>query len=312
MGSAANDPYVIVHGGVVKTASSYLQAILQRNAGRLRKQGVHYVHHRTTRKEFTVPCQLNGYEKLGIDRKTKISDKELAKIAKGFFDDVGAKSGERIILSDENLSGHSGQCARGGMLFANRKVFTRVFANNIPFEVREVHLAVRNYADFFASTYIEFLRSASARFVIDENAMKRKVLSNIESWSALIQVIAKSFPDAKIIAWRHEDMHQLSDQIIQNLVGEGADTSNFATPQRKRIRPSASQKAVEILFNEIERFGAEIAIEKWAEIQEKYPRSDELEAYDPWTQDERRHLTHLYESDVQKLTMLPRIELLRP
>lgn len=117
---ARGAPVVVVHGGVHKTATSHIQSILQRNAGRLRKSGVHYVHHRDTRKEFTVPTQLNGYEKLGLKYKTKVPDDELAQKALAFFDDIGAAPGERIVLSDENMPGHSGQCVRSGQLYGRR------------------------------------------------------------------------------------------------------------------------------------------------------------------------------------------------
>jgi len=77
-------PYVVVHGGVHKTATSYLQSILQRNAGRLAKSGVHYIHHREARKHYTYPCQLNGYEKLGLEFRSKVSDDDLAKRSRAF------------------------------------------------------------------------------------------------------------------------------------------------------------------------------------------------------------------------------------
>ena len=92
-------PYVVIHGGVHKTATSYLQSILQRNAGKLRKHGVHYVHHRETRKNFTYPCQLNGYMRLGLDYRTKMSDADLRQKTTSFFRGVNAKSNDRIILS---------------------------------------------------------------------------------------------------------------------------------------------------------------------------------------------------------------------
>ena len=87
-----SEPYVVVHGGVHKTATSFVQSILQRNAGRMRKSGVHYIHHRDTRKKFTYPCQLNGYEKLGMNFKTKYSDDKLRKQTRKFFKKIGAIS----------------------------------------------------------------------------------------------------------------------------------------------------------------------------------------------------------------------------
>jgi len=181
-------PYVVVHGGVHKTATSFIQGRLQRNAGRLRKSGVHYLNHRQVRKEYTFPSQLNGYEKIGLNFKTKVPDADLDTRARAFFGDIGAGPGERIILSDENMPGHSGHCVRSGKLYQRRNTLIPIFAEFIPYPVTEVHLALRNYADFFASTYVEFLRSATGRNVFPEAQMKRRVLSKVPSWARFIDL----------------------------------------------------------------------------------------------------------------------------
>lgn len=305
-------PYVVVHGGVHKTATSHIQAILQRNAGRMRKEGVHYVHHRDTRKDYTVPTQLNGYEKIGLDYKTKVSDKDLARKSRKFFEGVGAGPGERIILSDENMPGHSGHCVRSGLLYSRRDVLIPIFAQNIPYPVTEVHLAIRNYADFFASTFVEFLRSASGEKVITEAQMKRAVLSNLPSWTGFIDLVISCFPEARLTVWRHEDFGALSSRIIGNLCGPSIDPDSLAEPKRKRGRPSASHRAVQELLMAIEREGGDAALARRVEIQDAYPRGKDYPGYDPWTPAERAHLTRLYDQDIAQIAMRKRVTLLRP
>lgn len=305
-------PYVVIHGGVHKTATSYLQSILRRNAGMLKKKGVHYVHHRKTRKEFTIPTQLNGYEKIGLNYKTKISDTDLRKLTKAFFSDVNAKSGERIILSDENLAGHCGHCVRSGTLYNRRNVLIPIFANEIPYPVREVHVCVRNYADFFASAYIEFLRSASGERIISEQRMKQRVLSRLPSWLGLVRELRSAFPDARIVVWKFEDFRELSDTIIRNLCGPELEDKQLKTPKKMKIRPSASGKAIEELWRLINSIGAEAALKQRVEIQEKYPRGKEFSNYDPWTSQERAHLGRLYEKDWTELKSNPEYSVLVP
>lgn len=304
-------PYVVLHGGVHKTATSHIQAILQRNAGRMRKQGVHYVHHRDTRKKYTVPTQLNGYEKIGLDYKTKIPDDVLAKKARKFFDGIGAGPGERIILSDENMPGHSGHCVRSGLLYSRRDVLIPIFARNIPYKVTEVHLAIRNYADFFASTFVEFLRSASGEKVITEVQMKRAVLSNLPSWTGLVDLVISCFPEAELILWRHEDFRVLSDRVIGNLCGPLIDPADMEEPKRTRGRPSASHRAIQELLMAIEREGGDAALARRVEIQDAYPRGPEYPGYDPWTEAERAHLTRLYDQDIAQIAMRKRVTVLK-
>ncbi len=309
---ATDAPHVVVHGGVHKTATSHIQAILQRNAGRLRKSGVYYVHHRDTRKEFTVPVQLNGYEKLGFNYKTKVSDAELTQKARVFFEGIGAGPGDRIVISDENMPGHSGHCVRGGDLYGRRAVLLPIFAQHIPYPVPEIHLAVRNYADFFASTFIEFLRSAKGENVIPEAQMKRAVLSNLPSWTGFINEVLACFPQAQLTLWRHEDFGALSDRVIGNLCGPDVDVASLAAPGRDRGRPSASHRAVQELLIEIERSGGEAALARRVEIQDAYPRGPDYPGYDPWSADERAHLIRLYNKDVAEIARCDRVTLLAP
>lgn len=298
---AENAPYVVVHGGVHKTATSHVQSILQRNAGRLRKEGVHYIHHRDTRKDYTYPCQLNGYEKIGLNYRTKISDNELEARARQFFGKIKAKPGERIILSDENMSGHCGQCVRSGELYQRCDVLIPIFAGNIPCPVREVHLALRNYADFFASAYVEFLRSASGENVFGEAVMKRAVLSNLPGWPRFVDIVKAAFPEARLILWRHEDFAALKERIIGNLCGPSIETDTLEVPKRARGRPSASHRAVQELLAEIARVGGNAALARRVEIQTRFPRGSRYPGYDPWTAEERTHLLRLYDRDIDEI-----------
>ena len=306
-----DQPYVVVHGGVHKTATSYIQSVLQRNAGHLRKRGVHYVHHRTTRKDFTVPCQLNEYKKIGLGFATSYTDDELDEITSRFFQAIEAGPGQRIILSDENMPGHCGHCVKRGNLYRWRRRLMAVFARQIPYPVTEVHLAVRNYADFFAAAYVEFLRSATAERVFPDSQMKQQVLSAMPNWTSFVNVVAKSFPDARISVWKHEDFRQMSGAVIQNICGPDILVEKLAEPKKKLKRPTASHRAINEIIIAIQKSGGVAGLEQRAEIQEKYPRGEDYAGYDPWTAQEREHLTRLYSQDLTELEKMDRVSLMK-
>lgn len=304
-------PEVIVHGGVHKTATSHIQSLLQRNAGRMRKHGVHYLHHRHTRKEFTVPCQLHGYGTLGMDFNRKYTEAELRNTTSQFFREIEAKPGERIILSDENMPGHSGQCVNHGILYDRRDTLLPIFAREILFPVREVHVALRNYADFFASVYVEYLRSAtSMRALRTETQMMRGVLSNLPSWVDFVTEIKAVFSEASIVIWRFEDFRDLQPQVMQNLIGPLVSVDDLVPPKRGRSRPSASHKAVRELQMAIHREGPAAGLAKRVEIQDAFPRGRVYPGYDPWTDSQRSHLTRVYDNDIAKIAELEGVTLL--
>jgi hypothetical protein len=310
--TGADEPYVVVHGGVHKTATSHLQSILQRNAGRLSKSNVHYIHHRDVRKRLTVPVQANVYTRLGMDWDPKISDAELSALTGAFFDDLAHLGTGRLIVSEENMTGHCGHCVKRGLLYRWRRKLVQTFAAQFPYPVREVHLGLRNYADFFASAYVEFLRSAQGQNLIPEARMKKGVLSHMPGWSGVLGEVRGAFPDARLIVWRHEDFEALSGRIIAGLCGPGINPGALVMPARARGRPSASDRAVRELLSEVARIGGEAALARRVEIQQRYPRGPDWPAYDPWTPEERAHLIRLYDRDIAEIRRRGDVAFLTP
>lgn len=305
-------PYVVLHGGFHKTATSHIQSLLARNAKLLQRSGVSYVHHRDTRKRLTVPVQCNVYQTLGMDWDPKISDEELTQITASFFSDVFRENATRLIVSDENMAGHCGHCVKRGVLYRWRRKFIEVFAAQFPGGVNEVHLGLRNYADFFASAYVEYLRSVSGRWFVDERQMRRQVTENMPSWHNVLKSVVTLFPGARVIVWRYEDFASLDNTILSNLCGPHVDVSSLKLPKDVNKRPTASGRAIAELLHLIHRDGAEVALEQRVGLQDRYPRGDAYGGYDPWTADERAHLTRVYNRDIADIRDNPEIELLEP
>jgi len=290
-------PTLVLHGGFHKTATSHIQSVLARNAKYLSRSGVHYVHHRDTRKRLTVPVQCNVYNTLGMDWDPKISDAELKVLTAEFFEDLFASGAERLILSDENMAGHCGHCVKRGVLYRWRRKLLEVFAAQFPGGVDEVHLGIRNYADFFASAYVEYLRSVSGQWFVDERAMRRQVTENMPNWH-------------NVLVWRYEDFSRLDSRVLSNLCGGQVDVSGLKPPKENNKRPTASGRAVAELLQLIHRDGADTALGQRVALQERFPRGAVFRNYDPWTAGERAHLTRIYERDVAAIRANPAIELL--
>lgn len=303
-------PTLVLHGGFHKTATSHIQSLLARNTKWLERNRVFYVHHRHMRKQLTVPCQFNAYTKLGMQWDPWISDEDLAQSAGAFFDDILSRDVDRVILSDENLAGHCGHCVKQGKLYHWRDLLFQAMAAQFPYPVSEVYLGVRNYADFFASAYVEYLRSVSGRKFVDETQMRKRLLANMPSWTKTVDAVHRFFPDAKVTVWRYEDFRQLDTHILSLLCGPGIDVSKLKAPKDKNKRPTASGRAVSELLQLIHHKGADFALEQRVALQEAYPRGKKYGSYDPWTKNERAHLTRVYERDVNDMRANPKISVL--
>lgn len=300
-------PYLVLHGGFHKTATSHIQSMLARNAKMLERAGVHYVHHRDTRKRMTVPVQCNVYNKLGMDWDPKISDAELHEMTGTFLAELEATGAQRIILSDENMAGHCGHCVKRGVLYRWRRKLIEGFAQQFPRGVDEVHLGVRNYADFFASAYVEYLRSVTGQWFVDERMMRRQVIENMPSWHNILKSVVTLFPGAKVYVWRYEDFRRIDMQILANLCGPEIDVSKLKAPKDKNKRPTASGRAVTELLQLIHKDGADFALSQRVALQEQFPRGPDFGSYDPWLPNERSHLTRTYERDMDEICANPDI-----
>ena len=294
-------PYIVLHGGFHKTATSHIQSMMARNSKLLERAGVQYVHHRDTRKRLTVPVQCNVYNSLGMDWDPKISDEELREMTGEFLSELYAEKPKRLILSDENMAGHCGHCVKRGVLYRWRRRLLEVFAEQFDGSVREVHLGLRNYADFFASAYVEYLRSVTGQQFVDERMMRRQVLENMPSWHNILKSVVTLFPGAKVYVWRYEDFRQMDRKILANLCGPGVDVSQMQEPKDRNKRPTASGRAVAELLQLIHKDGADAALEQRVALQEKYPRGPDYGNYDPWTSAERAHLTRMYDRDMDEI-----------
>ena len=303
-------PYVVLHAGFHKTATSHIQAVLGRNEKMLRKAGVAYVHHRETRKDLTVPCQLFVYEAQGLDYRTKYTETELRARTGAFFDAVLAGDPRRVILSEENMAGHCGHCVKRGLLYVYRDQLTRTFAAQFPVPVAELHLGIRNYADFFASAYVEYLRSLGPGKFTDEAEMRLQVLAHMPNWHKALKSVMAAFPGASLTVWTFEAFRSLDRAILANLIGPEVDVTTLKAPSDKNKRPSASGRAVEALLQIIHREGVAAAMARRVELQECYPRGPEFGGYDPWTAEERAHLTRIYARDVEAIRADPQIRML--
>lgn len=305
-------PYIVLHGGFHKTATSHIQSMLARNSKMLERAGVQYVHHRKTRKRLTIPVMCNAFEKIGIGWDPKIPDDELAQMTGEFFDEIMQDGPKRIILSDENLAGHCGHCVRRGGLYRWRHKLMEVFSAQLPGGADEIHFGLRNYADFFASAYVEYLRSVRGQWFVDERQMRLAVTSKMPNWNAVLQTAMELFPGARVYAWRYEDFRKLDLEVLANLCGPDVNVSKMKEPKDTNKRPTASGRAVRELLQLIHKDGADEALARRVEIQELYPRGPDYGGYDPWTAEERAHLTRIYERDVNMIESDTNITFLRP
>lgn len=305
--------HAVLHGGFHKTATTHLQNLLEENAPWLGRQSVYVVPHLKLRKHITFPSQLDAYRQLKMHRRTRFSEDELQGFADAFFAEPLALKPRRMILSDENIPGLPAHCVTDGALYRHRKTFFACFAKRLPLPVSEAFFAVRGYADFYASAYVEYLRAATATTrgrMITPEEMRRNVLAVLPTWAAVLADFADAFAGTRIHVWRFEDFAALRPRILQLFCGEGVDAARLKEPGETRPRPTASGRAVEELVLISETEGAAAMAVRAKEVQDLFPHGGRNGRFDPWSAAERAHLETLYRRDWDAIRADPRFAVL--
>ncbi|MEL6992110.1 MAG: glycosyltransferase family 2 protein [Pseudomonadota bacterium] len=302
--SPNGDTQAVLHGGFHKTATTYLQRLLEDNEEWLGAQSVYVVPHLKLRKHITFPSQLDAYKTMKIKRRTRFSEEDLQGFQDTFFEEPLACKPARMILSDENLPGLPAHCVTTGKLYEHRRAFFEAFAKRMPLPISDAFFAIRNYADFFASSYVEYLRAATTTtpgHMDTPEVVRRNVLGSLPNWKRVFDDFEAVFPGVQIHIWRFEDFRALTPKILETFCGDGLDVSKLKPPKERNARPSASARAVDELVLMSELQGAGAMAEHAKTLQDMYPQGDEYQRFDPWSAGERAHLTALYERDWQAL-----------
>ena len=313
--SKTGETQAVLHGGFHKTATTYIQQLLETNEEWLGRKSVYVVPHQKLRKHITFPSQLDAYRVLKVRRRTKFSEEELQGFSDAFFAEPMALKPARMILSDENIPGLPAHCVTTGMLYRYRKEFFRCFAKRVPLPITDAFFAVRNYADFYASSYVEYLRAATTSTsvqMITPEVMRRNVFASLPNWQKVFGDFAAAFPETRIHVWRFEDFAELTPQILKLFCGNGVDIKKLKEPKERNARPSASARAVEelVLISELEGAGAMAG--QVQKVQAQFPQDQINERFDPWSAGERAHLGSLYERDWQAICADERLITMKP
>ncbi len=304
------DPYTVMHAGFHKTGAAGLHKILDRNEDALQKRGINAVHHRHMRKNFTAPCQQNA----GGSRQTVMDDRKLRKVTGRFFDQVKKDGPDRLILTDQNIAGSIRPAIKTGQLYRHAGPIMKVVAQQIPFTVNEIHLVVRNYADFFTALYLDYiadLKRHDTDFVTPQ-AMCDAVFKRLSGWHDVVGPIRSQFPQSKIMLWRFEGFDQASGgmtPLLQHLVGDTIDATSLETGKRSKQGPAISNRAVAELGLLMKTDGAKVKRETLQAVLKAFPDDP---PFDPWQDWERAHLDRLYGRDIVRLGTDKTITIMQP
>lgn len=291
-GSSASAPEIVLHVGFHKTASTYLQSVLEASIDRLHAAEIGYVTLAEMRRDITPRVRRPGV--FG----TRLRAGVRAVLARN-------KSCTRLVLSDENLSGGSRELIDGSFY---APIFDRTvrLADALGSADVQVMIATRSYDSYVSSLYCEHLRQSG--FISPTDYVEAAHVERL-NWSAIIGGLCRHFGEDRITMWRFEDFPEIEEDVLRAMTGGVA--IDWIKPER-RLRSAFSQRLVDKLTALSPRMNPvqlNDLIESISETLKNQP-SEPFRAYDEET---GSALRLRYDGEIASLEReFPRMTMIRP
>ena len=298
------DCAIRIHLGAHKTATTYLQDLLDHNRAALAARGVAYWPRKNARDPLQSSFRadaVGGARSRLISRFAENTSRNHAtrRLAELFSPPMA------VLVSEENILGATNDCTASGFYpkaGQRLSVLRDALPDNRPVEL---FVAIRSYADFLASIYAESLRHGGFHSLAN---LKADGASPGGEWPALADTIRSMFPDAPLVVWRYEAFRVLEPAILDRLTGGNGES--LQRPDRPDAKPSASAEAIERMIEEAPALGPSERIFRMLALEYEYPAVPGGRRFDPWTGEQRAAMDTAYRRDLTRLAARDDIELL--
>lgn len=226
---------IILHLGVHKTATTYLQHILQENDKRLELSGM----------KAHTPPKLREL-KYGHLLRSSLSDQaalgEFTALNESLIDGTPSRT---IVISEENILGAPRDFKKCKSLYSHADKLLCGLSKQVRGHNVKILICLRSLSTFLPSIYCEYLRHNQdylpfSDFYSDLNLKKA-------SWFKLVESIQKNFPGIEIVAWDFAILKKsggLTEILEELLPGVDPDDLSIAN---KVMRSGMTNKCVNLI-----------------------------------------------------------------
>lgn len=282
-------PRVILHLGAHKTATTYIQRVLQHHRRALRQEGVALLLPRDLRKddgiktpsmrlppdEFAAACQATGQ-----------------RLREMMAEACTART-SRLVISEEGMLGSSQINLTQGALYPDLAQRLQALPLDLNHPDTVVMLAVRGYAGFYSSNVTTAVRRGK---IMDVARARRLLLSAQRGWGDVVRDIMAYLPQAQMQIWQYEAFRDLEPAVMTGLVGRPISHA------QESVNRTLSRDAMTCLldcFGAPSRFDNAKAIID--EMLQRFPINADNPPYSMWQDDEKSALSERYAKDWEDL-----------
>lgn len=280
---------VHIHLGVHKTATTYLQTVLNNNKEKLQDYNVRYF----SLDEVRWP--LKELKKKTVKDAPKLSQK-----IKDAFEEK-----QLVVISEENIIGTLDEHSSSRRFYPNVKPYLKKLTKNLRSlgaEEIKFFICLRAYDKFMTSAYCEYIKHYPF-----QNFNQYISLEDIEeyNWHFLTEDIAEIVGQGASIFWEFEQFFKNKEKIISKLLNQDiGGLLNWNTDDGQNVRrASFSQKTIDImeLINRNENLTTKESGMLSYYVDRVFPKSERNEVFSPFSKKQIYSLRFRYERDIRKL-----------
>lgn len=292
-------PKVILHIGAHKTATTYLQARLTKNANPLRQMQVGYIGLSAFREAQTKAGGLRR----AAPRLAMLSRRSLRIQLTNLIRQEVAFGAERIVLSDENIMGNMADLSCSQMFYPNVRARIRAMTDALRDWDLEIAVSTRDYATFLPSVWSHMvMRDGYQPF---DPEMTYPLLNHGRGWADVLQDVRSAVPSVPLKFWTYEDLSHSEPAVLEMLLGEGVPS--VLEPIRWQALAGLSAAAVEQIERQIQA-GESPTPQEIHDTARKFGKSRGYRRYNPLPDAKVRDLSTRYAKDLKRISQLAGIE----
>lgn len=279
---------IVLHLGAHKTATTYLQILLDRNAETLTRHRIGLAHPKRLRPIFKAAPRPRYTTSLG----RRIAARAWAlEQAIGSARDLGR---QRLIISEEQLAGSLRSLLQGRGLYRDIAREVRAASRALDGQPVRVMFAVRSYDSFYISAWGQMLRGSGYQPFSAE--LRHDLLECRRGWPEVLADLMRALPKgSELIVWRYERLRHTLPRILSRMLGEAA--AGEMEPFNGNPLPGPTGAAIEALEALVKARGS-MEPDEIRRMFRDYGKDQGYAAYDPWTVEEKSGLQRRYRDDI--------------
>jgi len=272
---------IIIHLGVHKTATTYLQNTLWKNIETLKEKNIAYISLGKMRSGITSTISNDNYD---ANQVREVIIKNLEN-----YDNYNT-----VLMSDENILGGIND------IFAHSTISPKyeIRINKIKeaFKNNKVtyFLAIRNYSQYYSSIYCEFLRHTK-KYISFKNFMAKFNFLQF-GWQDLVKNLLEIIDIKDLYVFKFEDFVKNDDFYFNSIL----NTKNLILDKHKvsTDRVSYRNKTIEFMDHLSMNFSNQVIIKLIDGLDNNLKKLDFNHKFVPWHESEIEYFAAKYQKDL--------------